>query len=342
MYLDVEINREARMRRGSNLLLTAMAPAIWGSTYLVATEMLPGWHPLTLALLRALPAGLLLLLVVRRLPDGVWWLRALVLGALNFSVFWLMLFVAAYRLPGGVAATVGAIQPLFVLLLARLVLGSPLRVLAILAALGGMAGVAVLVLAPGAAFDPIGVAAGLVGAVSMAGGTVLSRRWQPPVSALTFTAWQLTAGGLLLLPLVLALDVVPPRISGVNALGLAYLGLVGAAFTYFLWFRGLAKLGPAAAAPLGLLSPVVAVLLGWWVLGQELSPVQLAGMVLVLASIGIGQWVSKNDVAACAPVQPDPATDRLHALPRRPGGSPPQTDSECAGTAHARTEQATQ
>ncbi len=45
----------------------------------------------------------------------------MVLGALNFTIFWAMLFVSAYRLPGGVAATVGAVQPLIVIGLARLV-----------------------------------------------------------------------------------------------------------------------------------------------------------------------------------------------------------------------------
>jgi len=92
--------------RVGDILLTALAPAVWGSTYIVTTELLPGWHPLLVSLLRALPAGLLLLLLVRRLPEGIWWGRIAVLGALNFSVFWVMLFVSAYRLPGGVAATV--------------------------------------------------------------------------------------------------------------------------------------------------------------------------------------------------------------------------------------------
>ncbi len=45
----------------------------------------------------------------------------------------------------------------------------------------------------------------------MAAGTVLSRLWQPPVPPLTFTAWQLTAGGLLLLPVTLLVDRVPPE-----------------------------------------------------------------------------------------------------------------------------------
>lgn len=105
------------MKRSGVLCLTALAPAVWGSTYLVTTEMLPAGYPMTVAMLRALPAGLLLMLFIRQLPKGIWWGRIFVLGALNFAVFWWLLFVSAYRLPGGVAATVGAIQPLIVLLL---------------------------------------------------------------------------------------------------------------------------------------------------------------------------------------------------------------------------------
>lgn len=147
----------------ADLLLTAIAPAIWGSTYLVTTEYLAGFSPLLLALLRALPAGLLLLLWARQWPSGIWWWRVLVLGALNFAVFWSLLFVAAYRLPGGVAATVGAVQPLIVLGLAAVLLGVPLHRRAVLAALAGLAGVAWLVLTPDARLDAIGIAAALGG-----------------------------------------------------------------------------------------------------------------------------------------------------------------------------------
>src|SRR3546814_9559528 len=63
------------MKRGADILATALAPAIWGSTYIVTTGMLPQGYPLTVAMLRALPAGILLLLWGRRLPGGIWWLR---------------------------------------------------------------------------------------------------------------------------------------------------------------------------------------------------------------------------------------------------------------------------
>lgn len=277
------------MSRPLDITLTALAPAIWGTTYIVTSEMLPPGMPLTVAALRALPAGLLLLLITRKLPWGAWWWKSVVLGALNFTLFWAMLFVSAYRLPGGVAATVGAVQPLIVIALARLVLATPMRAAALFAGFAGMAGVALLVLTPQARLDPIGIAAGLAGAASMACGTVMSRRWQPPVPPLTFTAWQLTAGGVLLLPLALTFDPPLPPLT-INAVaGFVWLGLVGGALTYLLWFRGLARLGPAAISGLGFLSPLVAVLLGWLLLGQGLSLVQSIGAVVVVASVWLGQ-----------------------------------------------------
>lgn len=285
------------MSRASDILLTAIAPAIWGSTYIVTTETLPAGYPLTVAMLRALPAGLLLLLIVRQLPRGIWWPRSFLLGALNFSFFWAMLFVSAYRLPGGVAATVGAIQPLIVLALSRAVMGTAVRPLAVLAGLGGIGGVALLVLTPAASLDPIGVLAGLAGAVSMAFGTVLSRHWQPPVPPLTFTAWQLTAGGLLLVPVALLLEPALPVPTADNLIGFLYLGVIGAALTYIVWFRGLSRLGPATISPLGFLSPLVAVVLGWALLGQDLRPLQIAGMVVILGSV----WLSQKAQAAPAP-----------------------------------------
>ncbi|MCW7538003.1 DMT family transporter [Aquabacterium sp. A7-Y] len=273
----------------SDLLLTAIAPAIWGSTYIVTTEFLDGFSPMAVAMLRALPAGLLLLLVVRQLPRGIWWVRTFTLGALNFSIFLSMLFISAYRLPGGVAATVSAVQPFLVVFLAYFVLASPIRRVSVVAALVGAAGVALLVLTPEASLDPIGIVAGLAGAASMACGTVLSRKWQPPVSLLTLTAWQLTAGGLLLVPVVFLLEPAIPVPTLSNLLALMWLGLVGMALTYVLWLRGVVRLESSAVSPLLLLSPVTAVLLGWLFLDQALTGLQMAGGLLVVVSIWLGQ-----------------------------------------------------
>jgi probable blue pigment (indigoidine) exporter len=281
------------MSRTSDIILTALAPAIWGSTYIVTTEALPAGYPVSLAALRALPAGLLLLAVTRCFPPRQWLGRTFLLGSFNFSLFWVLLFVAAYRLPGGVAATLGALQTMMVIFMARGWLGTPVRTGAVVAAATGVLGVALLLIGPEASLDPLGVAAGLGGAASMAAGTVLSRKWQPPVSALAFTAWQLTAGGLVLLPLALILEPPLPPLSGTNLMGLIWLGLVGAAATYVLWFRGVARLEPGAVSMLGMMSPVSAVALGWLWLGQSLSWVQLLGAIIVLGSVLVGQRVNR-------------------------------------------------
>ena len=127
----------------SLILVTAIAPSLWGTTYLVTTELLPPGRPLLAAVIRALPAGLLLVAITRRLPQGIWWWRAFVLGALNIGVFFALLFVAAYRLPGGVAATVGALQPLLVAVLSTGLLAERLSTRKLLAAIAGVAGVSV-------------------------------------------------------------------------------------------------------------------------------------------------------------------------------------------------------
>jgi len=172
------------------------------------------------------------------------------------------------------------------------------------AAVVGIGGVALLVLTPNAALDALGIAAAIAAAVSMAFGTVLSRRWQPPVSALTFTAWQLTAGGLLLLPVALLLEPPLPALTLHNWIGFGWLGLVGAALTYIVWFRGVARLEPSTVAPLAFLSPVTAVILGWALLGQALSTWQVLGILVVIASIWLSQHAQRGAQAPKARTAP--------------------------------------
>ena len=289
------------MSRVADLLLTALAPAVWGSTYFVTTEWLPEGHPMTLAMLRALPAGLLLLAMVRQWPARERLVQLLVLGALNFAVFWTLLFVAAQRLPGGVAATLGSAQALLVLLLARGLLGTPVRAASVAAALTGALGVALLVLSPAATLDPLGLAAGIGSAAAMAAGTVLSRKWQHGAAPLTFTAWQLTAGGLVLLPIAWWSEPSLPPLTAGHLGGLVYLGLIGAALTYALWFRGLSRLGPATVSLLALLSPVTAVGIGWLALNQHLTAVQGLGVVVVLISVAWGQRAASRPGESVAP-----------------------------------------
>ncbi|MFC8536981.1 EamA family transporter [Streptomyces sp. NPDC057249] len=283
--------------------LTALAPAVWGTTYIVTTEFLPAGHPLFAGLLRALPAGLIALAVTRTLPRGAWWGKAAVLGVLNIGLFLPLLFIAAERLPGGVAATLGAAQPLVVAVLAMAVLRQPFSARPLVWGVTGVLGVGLVVIGPGAELDAAGVAAGLAGAATMGLGVTLTKRWGRPegVGPLAFTGWQLTAGGLFLAPVTFLAEGAPPAIDGRAALGYLWLGLVGGLLTYALWFRGIGALPVTSVAVLGLLSPLVAAGLGALVLGQTLGPVQLTGFALALASIVGGQLPGR---AARTPVLP--------------------------------------
>ncbi|MGV9267878.1 EamA family transporter [Kitasatospora sp. NPDC003701] len=308
------------------MLLTALAPAIWGSTYLVTTELLPPGRPLLAGVLRALPAGLLLIAVTRQLPKGSWWWRSLVLGALNIGAFFALLFIAAYRLPGGVAATVGAVQPLIAAGLSAGLLGDRLSLRTLFSGIAGIVGVSLLVLRANAQLDALGVAAALGGAVVMATGVVLSKRWTSPAPLLATTGWQLTAGGLLLVPVALIVEGAPPsHLTGDNLLGYGYLSLIGAAVAYAFWFRGIRALPPTSVTFLGLLSPVVATALGWLVLGQDLSPVQGLGAVIVLGSLVAAQTQRPRAATPPAPPQatgPEPAA----------GSARPETEQSAVRT----------
>ncbi len=258
---------------------------MWGTTYLTTSEFLPPGRPLLAAAVRALPVGLVLVGLGRRLPHGSWWWRAAVLGALNIGVFFALLFVAAYRLPGGVAATLGAVQPLLVGVLAGRVLGERPGPVKISAALAGLAGVALLVLRSGARLDPVGIAAALGAAAAMAVGVVLTKRWQAPVPLVALTGWQLVAGGALLVPLALTVEGVPRHLTAGNVAGYVDLAVVGTGVAYALWFRGLRRLSATSVTFLGLLSPLVATALGWAVLGQALTGWQVLGAVVVIAAV---------------------------------------------------------
>ena len=88
-------------------------------------ETLPAGRPLLVAAARVVPAGLALVavgtLTSRWRPRGAEWARTAVLALFNFGLFFPLLVVAVYRLPGGVAAAVGGLQPLLVVALSRLV-----------------------------------------------------------------------------------------------------------------------------------------------------------------------------------------------------------------------------
>lgn len=284
---------------------TVMAPIAWGTTYVTVTELLPEGRPLLVAMMRVVPAGIALLIVgafvSRWRPRGAEWWRTATLAVFNFGFFFPLLVVAVYRLPGGVAAAVGGLQPLLVVGLSWLVSGRRPRPLDVVIGAVAMFGVGLVVIHPGADLDPMGVLAAVGANVSFAIGVVLTKRFPTPSNRLAATGWQLLMGGVLLVPLMSVVEGAPPALTERNIVGFAYLSLIGTALAFVLWFNGIRRL-PAAAPPLlGLAAPITGAALGWLVLGEALSPVQLGGFVITIAAIGYGA-----SLGAGVPMRPDP------------------------------------
>lgn len=302
------------------MLATASAPVVWGSTYIVTTVALPEDSALWSGVLRALPAGLIALALARQLPRGSWWWKAGILGVLNIGAFFPLLFVAAYLLPGGVAAVFGATQPLFVAALALPLLREKPTAWRLVWGTVAVVGVALMVLGPDAALSVPGIVAGVFGTVSMAAGTVLSKRWGRPVGPLAYGAWLLTAGGLFGIPLALVIEGAPPALDAAALGGFAWLSLIGGLAAYVVWFHGVGRLPAGAVSFLPLISPLVAAILGWLVLGETLTPVQLLGFAIALVAVSAAQrvpnWARLRDVRALevAPQRDrsDDTADREH------------------------------
>ncbi|HEX2144963.1 MAG TPA: EamA family transporter [Glycomyces sp.] len=298
------------MNRSTNdLLLTALAPVMWGTTYVVTTEFLPADRPFLTAMLRALPAGLLLILLSRKLPTGSWWWKSGVIGTLNIAAFFALLFIATYRLPGGVAAVAAAVGPLVTAAATMLILHQRVGLRSWLLGFTGVAGVAMVVLTADARLDLIGALAGIGGAVSMAIAVTLTKRWGMPKDAgpAALAGWQLTAGGLLLIPLAFAVEGAIPELSSMNVLGYAYLGLVNTALGYWLWFRGIGRLSVVPLSFLGLLSPLTAATVGWLLLGETFTLWQTTGFAVALAATVAAQLHAKPKALEPTPA-PEPKT----------------------------------
>ncbi|WP_158130143.1 EamA family transporter [Vibrio fluvialis] len=276
-----------RIQQIKTIALTAIAPIVWGSTYIVTTEALPPESPLIASTIRSLPAGVLLVLISRAWPTGLWWLRMAVLGFLNIGLFFYCLFFAATYLPGGMASMVMSIQPLIVMIMSWYLLSANFSSQQLIGSGLGILGVGLLVLNSSAELNIEGMLTAILGTLSMALGVVLTKKWGRPtgMTMLGFTGWQLLFGGIILLPVSLWLEGIPTQLTSINYLGYGYLSLIGAILGYFLWFRGIEKLPPVTVSFLGFLSSVSACFLGYLVLNQTLTWPQLLGTLAILFSI---------------------------------------------------------
>jgi drug/metabolite transporter (DMT)-like permease len=297
---------------------------IWGSTYLAIRAAVTTMPPFLLAAVRFLIAGgaLFAWSTIRRgernadRPGRSQWTAATIAGGLlllggNGGVVW-----AERHIPIGVTALVIATVPLWMVVLGRLVFGDRITLREVIGVLVGFAGLVLLVRVRGSdtrALDLTGVGIALGAAVSWATGSLYSRRAPLPKRPLVSTAMQMLAGGVLLLAAAAATgeftEVRFAHISTASWAGLAYLIIFGSwiAFSAYVWLLKNARI--SLVSTYAYVNPVVAVFLGWAVLGERITWVTLvAGGVIVVAVALIVS--AKAPKPAVAPPEPTPGRDR--------------------------------
>ena len=308
----------AQERRASPLgvgLAFAAVYVIWGSTYLAIRVAVAEFAPFVMAALRFLAAGAALYAFLRLRgaprPTRSQWRNAAVIGFLllacsNAAVTW-----AERTVPSGLTAVLCAILPVWMVLLEWLRDKRQRPTAAVLFGVAlGIAGVVVLVqpwrMQAGATVDPLGAALIVLGSLTWALGSILTRGADLPKSAPMSTAMQMLAGGA---ALAIAAWVngdwqrfAPEAISVKAWLHLVYLGVFGSliALSAYVWLLQVST--PARVSTYAYVNPVVAVFLGWAILGEELTWLTIvATAIIVAAVVVITTQRSRGSPAPAAP-----------------------------------------
>jgi drug/metabolite transporter (DMT)-like permease len=288
-----------RAARATLVLAFACIYFVWGSTYLairVAVDTLP---PFLMAGVRFLLAGAFLYALGARQglprPSRRQWLNATIAGVPLFVVGNGGVAWAEQTVPSGLAALIVATLPAWLLLLDWAWGGRRGPRLVELTGIGlGLGGVAVLAAPSGAGEVPlVGTLVLTAAAIAWAAGSLFSRSADLPASAVRTAGMQMLTGGACMVALGLALGEAGrsevAAVSWESALAFAYLVAAAVvAFPVYQWL--LTACAPALVGTYAFVNPVVAVLLGWAILGESLSGRTGAAVVLVVAGVALLTW----------------------------------------------------
>ena len=288
---------------------------VWGSTYYAIRVGVREVPPFLLAAMRFLIAGAALYGWTgaggERGPSGRQWASISLVAFLIFVVDYGLVFWAEVRVPSGLAAVMLATIPAFMALGEIFVLGTQrLTARLVVALLIGLGGVGVLVSRSlnlgGAPIDRRGAAALVVAAMGWSIASVLARKLPLPESKVVSSGAQMLAGGVFLALISCALgeyrEFHAANVSRGAWIALAYLIVAGSiiAFTAYVWL--LHHESPTKVGTYAYVNPVVAVLLGYFLGGEELGLRTILGTMFVLISVVVITTTKtrKSGVAAMA------------------------------------------
>jgi drug/metabolite transporter (DMT)-like permease len=276
------------------LLFLAVASIGWGLNFPIMKHLLSEWPPLSSRGLCGFvgAAALALIAIVRgqgvRVPSGMR-LRLVLVSLLTISGWMAFLGLALLWLDAREAAVISISIPVWVALLAWPILGERISIVRAMALAVALAGIAILIGGDGvdASLGKLpGLILALVGAVSVALGTVLTKHFPLAMPPLSLAAWQIGIG---CLPVaIVGLAVEQPQLAALSAIGwasMAYMTLIQFCLCYVCWFATLERL-PAATASIGtLLVPVVGVVSAALMLHEPFGLREFAALTVALGGV---------------------------------------------------------
>src|SRR4051812_34837253 len=272
---------------------------IWGSTYLAIRVMVETVPPLLGAGFRFLLAGAIFYAVLRwrRGAEAMRFSRANLLAAAVAGTLLCfggngLVTVAEQHVPSGIAATLIASVPLWIILFRRFS-RDPINRIALVGVLIGFAGVGVLML-PGE--RPAGLSIGpmlvvVAAAACWAIGSYYGRRWPLPRDTMLSTALQMvTAGAVMVVVGAIAGEfaaVDPSGFSTKSIAGFVWLVTAGSlvAYTAYTWLLKNAPISKVATY--AYVNPVVAIFLGWLLLDETITGTIIVGAALIVAAVAL-------------------------------------------------------
>jgi drug/metabolite transporter (DMT)-like permease len=295
------------------LLAFAIIYFVWGSTFLAIRVGVREVPPLILAAIRFSIAGLALYAWIsargEKQPTAREWRSASLLGLVIFVFDYGLLFWSEQRVPSGVAAVMLATIPVFMALSEIIFLRTQrLTLRLVVALLIGIFGVAVLMAHSlnlgGAPVDKLGALALIFASISWSIASIFSRKLPLPPSKLMSSAAQMLTGGVLLTILAAALgefhNFHPAVVSRAVWLSLLYLIVAGSiiGFTAYVWL--LHHESPTKVGTYAYVNPIVAVLVGYFLGGEELTTRTILGSLCILVSVIVITTMPAKKPAAAA------------------------------------------
>ena len=288
--------RAARRVPASGLFLVAVLTLVWGCNWPVLKLGVTELAPLTFRGATLPFAALGLLLAARLSGDSIWiprehWGKVLALALFNIAAWNGLILFGVQQMPAGRSAILAYTMPVWTVLFGMALLHEPLSTRKIIGLVLGMLGMAVLLGEDVRHItrSPMGTLFILAAAISWAFGTVLLRRWKPPVPQNTLTGWMMLIGWLPIAVCVPLFDEHPisslAHMSGTAWFAVLYNIFLAGTVAHWAWFT-MARTLPVAVSSLSSLPvPVVGVLSGILFLGERPGPSEYIALALVLASL---------------------------------------------------------